>query len=298
MRTASDQSHDRYSVAPRTQGPLGCLPSQLALLTSLTAYPTLLRLLSGPNPTPTNFSAAIKTVSTIHSSLLTALALSVLQKTQWSAPAPSLTQLMAMRTEYLVTGCPDDSANPTIQGQSELANAITAIECGYLIQDSVALVLSARLYKKVGISGTLDKTLLAHHIGIGTALLILHLYIRQGREKGIYIIVQFLLMNASTPILNLRWYIRTFKPDWKTARLLADGAFVPAFFAARVWLVGKILGDYGAWHGWTAWEAFRYGLRMPCQLGTGALWAANVGWWSVLVWNVASRSTRLTLGGQ
>lgn len=167
-----------------------------------------------------------------------------------------------------------------------------------MIQDSLALILSARLYNKAGIRGTLDKTLLTHHVGIGAALLILHLYIHQGREKGIYIIVQFLLMNASTLILNLRWYIRTFKADWKTARVLADASFVPAFFAAHVWLVQKILGDYGAWHGWSAWEAFLYGLRMPCQLGTGALWLANVGWWSILVWNIVSRSTKMTMGGQ
>jgi len=274
------------------------LPSQLALLTSLTAYPALLRLLSGPNPTPTDLSAGIKTVSTVHASLLTALALYVLQRPQWSAPPPSPAQLTAMRTYHLVTGYPDDSANPTIQGQSEFANATTAIECGYLIQDSLALILSERLYNKAGIRGTLDKTLLTHHVGIGAALLILYLYIHQGREKGIYIIVQFLLMNASTLILNLRWYIRTFKADWKTARVLADASFVPAFFAARVWLVQKILGDYGAWHGWSAWEAFLYGLRMPCQLGTGALWLANVGWWSILVWNIVSRSTTMTLGGQ
>ena len=79
--------------------------------------------------------------------------------------------------------------------------------------------------------------------------------------------------------------------------LIVDWAFMAAFFVARVWLVGKILGDYGAWHGWSAWQAYWYGLRVPCKLGTGALWVANVGCWSVLIWNVASRSTKLTLGG-
>ena len=104
-------------------------------------------------------------------------------------------------------------------------------------------------------------------------------------------------MNSSTPVLNLRWYLRNFARQKRKAVLLADVAFVVAFFMARVWLVWKILADYGAFHGWGAWEAYRYGLRVPCKLGTGALFGANVGWWTVLVTNVMGR-TRFTLGGQ
>ena len=104
-------------------------------------------------------------------------------------------------------------------------------------------------------------------------------------------------MNSSTPVLNLRWYLRLFAKQERKAVLLADTAFVVAFFMARVWLVWKILADYGAFHGWSAWEAYRYGLRVPCKLGTGALLGANVGWWTVLVTNVMGR-TRFTLGGQ
>lgn len=272
-------------------------PSQLALLTSLTAYPILQRFLSGRRPSPLDVTAAIKAVSTVHSSLCTALALYVLNQDQWRTPPPTPAQHATMKASYLRTGVPDDGANPTIQGRSELANTITAIECGYLIQDTVALIRVANMYTRAGIRGTLDKTLLTHHIGIGVALLVLHYYIARGKEKGIYIIVQLLLMNASTPVLNLRWYIHTFKPDWMKMRHLADGTLVAAFFAARVWLVGKILSDYGAWHGWSAWEAHVYGLRVPCKLGTGALLVANVGWLSIMIWNLASRSTKFTLGG-
>ncbi|KAL8918390.1 MAG: hypothetical protein Q9172_005449 [Xanthocarpia lactea] len=280
------------------------LPSQLTLLTSLIAYPTLLRLLCGPAPNNLRFSKAIKTISTLHSSLVTALALYVLSQPQWHTSPPPQQQSPLSPWDSLKPGSgtyPDDSTNPTITGQSELANSITAIECGYLVQDTVAILLQAGLDARAGggkSTRLLDKTLLTHHIGIGTALLVLHYYIAHGRERGIYIILQFLLMNASTPVLNLRWYLRTFKPGWKNVRLLTDVSFVVAFFAARVWLVAKILGDYGAWHGWGAWETYWKGLRVPCKVGTGALWIANVGWWSVLVWNVASRSTKLTLGAQ
>ena len=135
-------------------------------------------------------------------------------------------------------GYPDDSHNPFITARSEFANAITAIEAGYLIQDAVVLVVEANLHNGVDIKGKgLDKTLMTHHIGISSALLLLHYYIARGRELGIYVIVMFLLMNSSTPILNLRWYLRTFSPQRKAAILIADGVFVASFFAARVWLI-------------------------------------------------------------
>lgn len=277
-------------------------PSQLSLLTSLTAYPLLLRLFSGSNPTPQHLSKSIKATSTIHSLLITLLALHFLSEPQWRShatppppPSPSSKQHLAGQGGY-----PDDTLNPTISGRSEYGNAITAIEAGYLVQDTFALLYLARLQGNNSNGRwwrNLDKTLITHHITIGTALLILQYYIARSREAGIYIIVQFLLMNSSTPILNLRWYLRNFAKRKRNAILFADAAFVVAFFVARVWLVWKILADYGAFHGWSAWEAYGYGLRVPCKLGTGALLGANVGWWTVLVMNVVGR-TRFTLGGQ
>lgn len=267
-------------------------PSQLTFLCSLLGYPCILRLLSGPQPSSLQLTSSIKSVSTLHSSLVTLIAIHVLTREQWRPTNDSSSPHVAP----VVKGYPDDSSNPTIQGRSELANAITAVETGYLLQDTVILMLEAKLRSHGG-AINVDKTMLTHHLGIGTALLILQYYIARGRERGIYIIVQFLLMNASTPMLNLRWYIKTYRPDWKRGRLVADSAFVAAFYSARVWLVGKILRDYGAFHGWGALDTFRYGLRLPCQLGTGSLWLANVGWWSVLVWNVVCRSQNLTLGG-
>ena len=277
-------------------------PSQLSLLISLAAYPLLLRLFSGPNPTPKRLSKSIKATSTIHALPITFLALHFLSQPQWRSPTP-LPPLSTSSKQTLVGhdggGYPDDTQNPTISGRSEYGNAITAIEAGYLVQDTFALLYLARLqgnnngrwWRK------LDKTLVTHHITISTALLILQYYIAHNREAGIYIIVQFLLMNSSTPLLNLRWYLRHFAKQKRKAILLVDTAFVVAFFMARVLLVRKILADYGAFHGWSAWDAYSYGLRVPCKLGTGALLLANVGWWTVLVTNVMGR-TRFTPGGQ
>ena len=276
-------------------------PSQLSLLTSLTAYPLLLRLFSGPNPTHQRLSKSTKAISTIHSLLITLLALHFVSQPQWrspSPPSPLSTSSKQNLADHNGGGYPDDTLNPTISGRSEYGNAITAIEAGYLVQDTFALLYLARLQGKNNNGRwwrVLDKTLVTHHITIGTALLIY--YIARNREAGIYVIVQFLLMNSSTPVLNLRWYLRHFAKQKRKAILLVDAVFVVAFFVARVWLVWKILADYGAFHGWSAWEAYRYGLRVPCKLGTGALLGTNVGWWTVLVTNVLGR-TRFTLGGQ
>ena len=271
-------------------------PSQIFLVSSALGYPLLLRLLSGSKPSAWRFSKAIKVISTFHSALLSILALSALRQLQWRTshtPAdlssPSKARIAGSR------GYPDDSHNPFITARSEFANTITAIEAGYLVQDIFVLLIESRLH---GGAKRIDKTLMTHHVGIGSALLVLHYYIACGREAGIYVIVMFLLMNSSTPILNLRWYLRNFAPQMRKSVIAADAAFVVSFFMARIWMVSRVLAVYGTYHGWTAWETFRHGLRTPCKIGTGSLWVANVGWWSVLVMNAISRTKNFTFGGQ
>lgn len=290
--------HQRTSSPPSPNAvhPMG-LPSQLCLPISLSAYSLLLCLFAGPAPTLHRLAKSIKGTSTLHSTLITLLALHVLRQPQWYSSHPPTPLSGVSKANKARRGVyPDDTHNPTIGGRSEYANAITAIEAGYLVQDTFALIYLSRL--QGGGARKLDKTLITHHITIGTALLILHYYISQGREAGIYIIVQFLLMNASTPILNLRWYLRNFVRHRRKSILAADAAFVVAFFLARVWLGWKILSDYGRWHGWSAWEAYWEGLRVPCKLGTGALMGANAAWWGMLVVNTIRRTREFTLGGQ
>ncbi|KAL8642550.1 MAG: hypothetical protein Q9228_000776 [Teloschistes exilis] len=203
-----------------------------------------------------------------------------------------------------VSRYPDDSHNPAIQTRSTLGNIITAFECGYLLQDTFALVWEARLRSRL--AGSLkdqsllriilthaDKTLLTHHVGIGIALLILQHYIHGGRERGIHIIVQLVLMNSSTPLLNLRWWLRTYHPSLKLLCLASDLAFATAFYLARIRLVEWVVRGYGMAHGRnSAWKTYWEDLRLPCQLGTGALYVANAGWWTILISSIMQRLIR------
>jgi len=264
--------------------------THLPLTTSLLTDPLLLRLLTGPSPTSTRYTAALKATSTLHSLLTTALSLTYLHNThsKWPSPSPPLSPNSIAHTPNQ-RNYPNESHNPTITTRSTFGNAIAGIEAGYLLQDTLALLLKAHTYRHPTRSNVLDKTLIAHHITIASLLLLLQYHIAHNREAGIYIIIQFLLMNASTPVLNLRWYLRTYAPAWRRAGLATDVLFAAAFFVARVGLVWVVLRDYGAWHGMGAWEAYWQALRVPCQLGTGALLGVNLGWWGILVRNLVRK---------
>ncbi|KAL9025267.1 MAG: hypothetical protein Q9196_005883 [Gyalolechia fulgens] len=285
------------------------LPSDLAaLIASFSAHGLIHRYADGSRPSLARLTAVSKATSTFHSSITTILAIYFLHRcrAQW-ADAGSLAPDGKLNTSKESTGVnwhgrtyPDDSTNALIQTRSALGNAITAIECGYLLQDSISLVREARLRRRLvqpearptlrSLLQHADKTLLVHHLGIALALLVLHYYIHRDRERGIYLIVQFLLMNGSTPCLNLRWWLRTYHPSSTVLCLLSDLAFIAAFYTARIWLISWIIRGYGTSHGYDrVGEVFFEKMRLPCQLGTGALWIANTAWWILLVRAVLKR---------
>lgn len=295
------------SRSPRPHGNYPPMPTfttttHLPVTISLTLYPLLHHLLAGPCPTLHQYTAALKATSTLHSLLTTTLSLYCIHnlRKQWLSP-PSPTDIHnnpdsnSQKSRY-----PNSTTNPTITTRSPLANALTAFEAGYLLQDTIYILLKPHLYRRPTRDNppthlkphqtTYDIPLLIHHSLLTPLLLHLHnSYILRSRELGIYIILQLLLMNASTPLLNLRWYLRTHHPRLKTPRLVADIAFAIAFFAARIALVGWVLRDHSKWHGMGLWEVFWRGLRVPCQLGTGALWVGNLGWWGVLIGRLVGR---------
>lgn len=275
---------------------MSLLPSQICLLSSTTIYPVLAYFLNR-HPRPLHrlerYVKVNKSLSTLHSSLITILAIYALRRQDWRPSNSSATWSRPKSSRSGPSGPgltdgnfnEDDSQNPFIIARSEFANSITAIETGYLIQDTVALLLQHYRYK----DPKLEKTLLLHHVGIGAALSYLQYWIARGWETGIYVIVMFLLMNASTPLLNLRWFLRKYQTGRTRLILGVDAAFAAAFFAARVWLIYGLLGYYGRYHGKTPMQAFAR-LRTPCKLGTGTLWTANIAWWCELVQSVIARA--------
>ncbi|KAI9815255.1 MAG: hypothetical protein M1827_002735 [Pycnora praestabilis] len=203
----------------------------LALLTTTLIYPAL-TYLNLPLFTTHKHSQSVpqsqlplrlRAISTLHSTLVTLLSLYILRKHTarldqsnhndprdygWEGRKPAGGSVMIE----------EGGGNPLLEARDGWANALTAAELGYLIQDIVMMLFAEPCFAAsplpsrpveltpsvsggagVGRQGRrrLDKVMLAHHLGIGGALGVLQWYIARGRDRGVVIIVGFLLMNAS-----------------------------------------------------------------------------------------------------
>ncbi|KAF2490052.1 hypothetical protein BU16DRAFT_169294 [Lophium mytilinum] len=265
------------------------------------SYALILRALSPAPTTLATLRSNNRKLSATHSTITTTLALYCLRYSSWdlpdSTPSPSASQgspkqpidpSTTPRTTHL-----DDSHNPLIQSRSTFANYITSFETGYIIHDILALLYSSYL------SRSLPRSLLrapaylaqdapiffAHHVALIASLGLLQTYIAKGREKGGKIILAFLLMNASNPLLHARWFVRqrTGRADKRV-----DVAFAAVFAASRFGAVAWVLSNYGAFHGLGAWEAYKR-LRWQRRSGTAALTGFNAVWWVLLVSKIAQR---------
>lgn len=86
------------------------------------------------------------------------------------------------------------------------------------------------------------RALLTHHTLLLPPLLLLQLYISLHLERGILILTTFLLMNASTPLSTLRWWLRNFSPQIKKLR--------------------KGKGEDGRMDGWWWWWSLETGISL------------------------------------
>ena len=177
-----------------------------------------------------------------------------------------------------------------ITTRSEFANAITALETAYLLQDSVILFYASKLHRRAGGStkGLNIRHLAYHHAGLSAALGVLQVYIAQGREKGVLIVVMMMLMNASSPFGTLRWFLVNFKPDARRMIMITTVAYLTTYGLCRVYLVYYILNVFGAQKGRSALEAF-VKLKWHCQLGTGVMAVTNTAWFIMGVSNFVKR---------
>lgn len=243
---------------------------------------TYTSLLAGSQWLHLDYNTASKAVSSFHSVISSVASVYALSR-PWKIQAKAAP---GTPTSYL-----DDSTNPLIFGYSRLGNAITSCETGYLLYETIRKV--SRQLQTVPKDKAQNAFLLAlrkeplmmtHHFSLLLALGILQVYISKERERGIWIIVAFEIMNASTPFLHLRWRARkrTGKDDYRLDLLLAL-AFVATRLGTILWIVKR----YAAFHGMDLLDAFSR-QRLICKAGTAGLFVMNAAWLVSLLYKSAT----------
>ncbi|KAF2257883.1 hypothetical protein CC78DRAFT_538201 [Lojkania enalia] len=233
-----------------------------------------------------------KAVSSLHAVATSITAFCILKYSGWAIPKQkSDTSPSPVDGE----NHPDDSLNPMIAGRSRLANALTAWETIYLLADTWFMVYANRKrYSLPSNSAGLrivakqSPILLIHHVVLTSAFLVLQSYIAAGKEKGLWVITAFMLMNSSNPLMHARWFVR--RRTGRSSNFL-DLVFLAAFATSRFGVVVWILRKYGRYHRLGVWQAYR-SLREECQIGTAMLVGLNGAWWSILAAKVATRNLR------
>lgn len=235
----------------------------------------------------------IKAISGAHSVATTLVAIWLLQYGKWPIDSSVNGDVPASKVQRNDDRL-DDSRNPIIAGHNTIANVLTAWEAGYLLYDTGALLAEVRLKYKTGTARativTLGKTspvFLAHHAALIVALTYLQHYIATGREKGLWVIVAMLAMNASNPLLHLRWYL---KKQTGKSNVQVDAALAIVFAVSRFGNMFWILKQYGQHHSLGAVEALSR-QRIECKTGTGLLVGVNAVWWVGLVRGILAKSS-------
>lgn len=228
---------------------------------------------------------------------------------------------------------PKDSDLILITHTSSFANALTTLELAYLIVDSCILLRSGHSSIKrprsaqiepahVRSNGALHKHSPAHSSDVQAKqgpgdkirqpLNYVHLYVHHtvlvslliwlqyallsdpGRRVGILIIVSFLLMNASSPLGTVRWFLLNFRiseassnerclsepsrKDITSALRLTTCAYLVVFAICRLGVFYMIMKTWGDMQGISPFKAWRQ-LRWQCKLGFSTMVVVNTLWW-------------------
>ena len=248
-------------------------------------YHFLAHLFQSSKSSPCHRAAVNKIISSGHASITTLVSMYALVEAsrnqavseEPTAPPPSSAGLL------------DDSHNPLIQDRDVLCNILTAWEAGYLIYDTLALISLERwsspppglpLIHAIQTAFRNSPIVILHHVMLASALVCLQIYVSRQREKGIRIIAAFLLMNASTPFMHVRWWGR--KRGKQSLSLGLDLAFILAFAASRFGPVMWVMHEYGKHHRISGLEAWGW-LRRPCFAGMAGLVGMNGVWWLLMI---------------
>ena len=233
-----------------------------------------------------------KAISALHSTATSVVAVYLLNCSSW--PIPSIPAHRPHRNVDTKSP-PDDSLNPIINGQNYLANALTTWETAYLLFDTWFMVYATK--KRLGLSSNItalrivakkSPVVLAHHVLLSSAFLYLQSYIIAGKERGLWVITAFILMNSSSPIMHLRWWLR--RRSGIPSNVM-DIAFLASFAGARFGVVFWILKRYGSYHGLSTAQACM-ALRKQCKIGTAMLIGFNGLWWTILVNKLVGRNIK------
>ena len=254
-------------------------PSKVVPVTCST-YAVIFALLVRYQQDPLRVRELIKSISTIHATVTTGAALCALSSTEWPIQNNHKENNERDLSRKSKTAL-DDSENPLIWGLSPFGNAITSFETGYLTYDTAALLYAAHAAApSQGLKAALQRMLItspifvAHHLALLTALGSLQIYISKGSERGVQVIVAFLLMNASNPLLHLRWLVRK-RYGYKGRAL--DFIFAGVFAASRFGVIYWVLRKYARFHKLSVYDAFQR-QRAVCRYGTGTLVTVNAIW--------------------
>jgi hypothetical protein len=279
----------RRRIAPLGVRSLSALP---LLLKHRTIYRTFIRRPTSNMLQHADLTVVSKAVSALHATTTSVVAVYLLTYSKW--PVPQSPARHPHRGGDRNTP-PDNTLNPLISGQNSLANALTTWETVYLIFDTWLMVYATR--KRMGLSSNSvalrivakkSPAILAHHVLLASAFLYLQSYIVAGKEKGLWVITAFTLMNSSSPVMQLRWWLR--RRSGRPSNIM-DLAFLASFAGARFGVVVWILNRYGSYHGLTAVQAYK-GLRKECKVGTAMLVGFNGVWWTMLAHKLVTRNTK------
>ena len=165
--------------------------SQSTLVLSCITYLTAFHIILPRNPTSTRFTQTREALSAFHCTLVTALSTYLLyqRRSDWLlSPIEKPNQKLTSDISFVTT-------------RSEAANALTALETGYLLADAGILIQEARLAaqeRRTSVRRQLDLRIFGwHHGGLIAGFGLMQWYIAKGREKAMLVVVMLLLMNAS-----------------------------------------------------------------------------------------------------
>ncbi|KAH7381004.1 hypothetical protein BKA64DRAFT_226551 [Cadophora sp. MPI-SDFR-AT-0126] len=250
------------------------LVPQVTLLSTIIAYPILFYFVTPRTATASRFIKSREAISVLHCTLVTLASAYELQRRckDWDglSTSPHFTEddspssRMDDKLERGVHSGPRVAygANaPLITTRSSVGNSIMAFELGYLLQDSVILLLATRLRKrdagrkvKFLVKDINWKVLGWHHLGFSSALGVLQWYISQGREKGIMVILVLMLMNVTSPFGTLHWYLVNFRPERWKGIMITNALYLLIYGIFRVSIIGWVLHVMGlTCHGVPNW---------------------------------------------